>query len=386
MKIFKRITLLVVIALICLSGCSKKKEVVLKVKEVSWAEKVGINDQLSVDELYIKAKVEGTVTVYSMSSRFNAVKETFEAQYPGIKVVVYDMRNSEIIEKYQREHEANIHNADVLFIKDSDGAVQNEFVNMGLLQEYIPEDMMVTAPKAYQTGAYTPYFEMKQIFYNTEVYDSSPIDNWWDLTKPEFKAKIILRSPISNSETMGLLLAMVRNSDEMAEAYKQEFGEEIVLDGTENAGYEFLKRLEANDLIMMTSDTEIVKAVGAPGQENPPFGIATSSKMRKASDSIMINVAEELYPRLGVADPAYLYIADQAENVNAAKLLLRWVGGEADGTGPGFNSFHVRGSWPSRADVAPKETQLLETLDLWDVDLMYNYTTLEDVRNFWMTL
>ena len=88
------------------------------------------------------------------------------------------------------------------------------------------------------------------------------MDSWWDLTRPEYKSKIILRSPIENSETMGLFMAMVNNSDEMAASYKKEFGEEIVLNGTENAGYEFLKRLSDNDLIVMTSDTDIVKAVG----------------------------------------------------------------------------------------------------------------------------
>jgi iron(III) transport system substrate-binding protein len=354
--------------------------------EISWEEQVGLADNLSTDELYAKAKEEKTVTVYSMSSRFNDVEETFEAQYPGIDVVVYDMRNSEILEKFQREHEAKIRNADILFIKDSDGAVYNEFVRMGLMKEFIPSDMMKTAPAEFQTGGYAPYFEMKQIFYNSEVYDTCPVDSWWDLTRPEYEGKIILRSPIENSEIMGLFIAIVKNSDEMAAAYKEEFGEDIVLDGTENAGYEFLKRLAANDLIVMTSDTDIVEAVGAPGQTDPPFGIATSSKMRKAGDDLLINVAENLSPRLGIVDPAYLYIADQSEHVNAAKLVMRWVGGETDGTGPGFKPFHVRGSWPSRADVSPIETQPLESLNLWPIDLEYNYRVLDDMRNFWITL
>ncbi len=375
--------------LLAFSGCSKKAEPsgpAAAEKELSWEDQVGLKDNLSAEELYGKAKEEKTVTVYSMSSRLNDVKETFEAQYPGVEVVVYDMRNSEILEKYQREHEAGIRTADLLFIKDSDGAVYNEFVKTGLLREFIPADMMKTAPADYQKGGYAPYFEMKQIFYNTEVYDSCPMDSWWDLTRPEYKGKIILRSPIENSEIMGLFLTMVKNGEDMAASYKKEFGKDIVLDGTENAGYEFLKRLSANDLIVMTSDTDIVEAVGAPGQKNPPFGIATSSKMRNAAKGLMINVAEYLSPRLGILDPAYIYVADGAEHVNAAKLFIRWMGGEADGSGPGFKPFHVRGSWPSRADVKPVETQELSTMNLWSVDMVYNYQHLDDLRNFWMTL
>ena len=373
--------------ILALAGCSKKADSSQAADQgMSWDEAVGVYDNLSTDELYEKAKEEGTVTVYSMSSRFTDVKETFEAQYPGVEVVVYDMRGSEILEKFQREHEAGIRNADILFVKDTDGAVYSEFVRMGLLKAFIPEDMMKTAPKAFQTGGYTPYFEMKQIFYNSEVYDSCPMDSWWDLTRPEYKGKIILRSPIENSEIMGLFIAFVKNSDEMAAAYKEEFGKEIVLDGTENAGYEFLKQLIANDLIIMTSDTDICEAVGAPGQTDPPFGIATSSKMRKAGDDMLVNVAEDLSPRLGIYDPAYLYITDHSEHVNAAKLLMRWVGGESDGTGAGFNPFHVRGSWPSRADVAPVKTPTLDSLNLWDLDLEYNYGVMDDMRTFWLTL
>ncbi len=369
------------------SGCSKKAaDTVQAVEEKSWDEQVGLAENLSTEELYEKAKEEGTVTVYSMSSRFNDVKETFEAQYPGVEVVVYDMRNSEILEKFQREHEAGIRNADLLFVKDTDGAVYNEFVRMGLLKEFVPQDMMKTAPASFQKGGYAPYFEMKQVFYNTEVYDSCPIDSWWDLTRPEYRGKIILRSPIENSEIMGLFTAIVKNSDEMEQAYKKEFGQDIVLNDTKNAGFEFLKRLTDNDLIVMTSDTDIVEAVGTPGQIDPPFGIATSSKMRKAGPNLMINVAEDLSPRLGIVDPAYLYIADHSEHVNAAKLVMRWVGGEADGSGAGFNPFHVRGSWPSRADVEPVQTPALASLNLWDLDLEYNYSVLDDMRNFWITL
>ncbi|ADK80981.1 ABC transporter substrate-binding protein [Sediminispirochaeta smaragdinae] len=391
MKHVKRLGILAVILLLvfAFSSCSnsKSEEGTASISDgKSWEETSGFHDKLSVEELYEKAKEEKTVTIYSMSSRLNDVKESFEAQYPGVEVVVYDMRNSEILEKFQREYNAGIHTADVLFIKDTDGAVYNEFVKMGLLKEYIPQNMMKSALPEYQKGAYVPYFEMKQIFYNSEVYDSCPIDNWWDLTRPEYNGKIILRSPIENSEIMGLFIAFVKNSDDMASAYEKEFGEKLVLNGTEHAGYEFLKRLINNDLIIMTSDTDITEAVGAPGQSDPPFGIATSSKMRKAGDDLLINVANDLLPRLGVLDPAYLYITDQSEHVNAAKLLLRWIGGEADGTGEGFKPFHVRGSWPSRTDVAPIDTPPLNSLNLWPLDLNYNYMILDDMRNFWLTL
>lgn len=369
-----------------ITGCGGGASEEASGEESTWAATVNLNQEVSVDELYQLAKDEGKVVIYSMSSRLNDVKETFEARYPGIEVVVYDMRIAEILEKYQREHEAGIRTADVLLIKDSDGAVEMEFVKQGLLHEYIPRDMMVAAPEAFQTGPYVPYFEMKQIYFNTEVYDACPVDSWWDLTRPEYNGKIMMGNPLQTPAIMGIFLSMVSHSDEMERSYREEFGEEIVLNGTENAGYEFVKRLVANDLILTTSDGDVIKAVGAPGQSNPPFGVATSSKMRKAGPDLHINVAESLAPRMGNTDPALLYVADQCEHPNAAKLLIRWIGGELDGKGEGFKPFHVQGSWPTRADVPTIKTQPLESLNVWDVDLAYNYQNMDTIRNYWISL
>ena len=382
---FRRIVGLLLLAAVLAVSCNGKKDVKTEAPK-TWEEEVEFAKDKSVSELYELAKAEGKVVIYSMSSRLNKVKASFEEKYPEIEVVVYDMRIPEILEKFQREYQANIHTADVLFIKDADGAVQNEFVNTGLLMNYLPKDMVAAAGKEFQTGSYIPYFEMKQIFYNTEVYDVCPIDSWWDLTRPEYKGKIMVANPIQTATILGIFLSMVSHPEEMAAAYTQEFGEEIVLNGTENAGYEFINRLVANDLILTTSDGDIIKAVGAPGQADPPFGIATSSKMRKAGEKILIDVAKNLTPRLGKADPALLFIGHKCEHPNAAKLLVRWIGGETSGFGEGFKPFHVRGSWPTRKDVPPMKTQPLESLDLWPNDLDYNYKNIADMRDYWISI
>lgn len=381
----KRIGFMLLCAVFAISGLSAngQSEGASEV-EVSWADEVNLYQELSEDELYELAKAEGQVVIYSMSSRVK--KDVFEARYPGIELVVYDMREAEILEKFQREHDAGIRNADVIFVKDALGAVKIEFVDRGLLHEYFPGDMMVAAPAEFKSGAYSPYFEMKQIFYNTELFDESPVDNWWDLTRPEYSGKIMLRNPLDTATNMNLFLTMTRYHEEMATAYEIEFGEKLVLDGTENAGYEFIKRLVANDLVLTTSDGDIIDAIGAPGQTNPPIGLVTSSKMRKADEDMLIGVAESMIPRMGNLDPAFLFVADKSEHPYAAKLLIRWIGGETDGQGKGFAPFHVRGSWPTRADIAPIQTQTLDSLNVWERDPMYSYQNLDTIRNYWLSL
>lgn len=352
-----------------------------------WLENAELDKDFTIEELYENAKKEGKVVVYSMSSRIKTIKESFEKEYPGVTVEGYDMRMAEIFEKTEREHAAGLNNVDVLFVKDSDGAMVNEFMKTGILHKYIPNDIGAQIPQEYHKYAFAPYIEMKQVFYNTEAYEACPITNWWDLTKPEFKGKIMLANPISTAENMGLFMAMIQNADEMAAAYKEAFGEEIVLDGTENAGYEFMKRLAANDLILTNSDSEVVEAIGTPGQTNPPIGIAVSSKLRDRSKGLEIGTIYEMEPRFSVPAPAYLVIADHAPNVNAAKLFIRWVGGEADGVGEGLDPFRVVGSWPTNENIpTEEETPPLDTLNVWDLDLDFNYDHLNKINNFWISV
>ena len=64
----------------------------------------------------------------------------------------------------------------------------------------------------------------------------------------------------------------VRRSDELEAAYERRFGEPLVMTEA-NAGLEWIKRFLENDPIIMTSDTRLSEAVGARGQESPPFGM-----------------------------------------------------------------------------------------------------------------
>jgi iron(III) transport system substrate-binding protein len=352
-----------------------------------WLEKAALAKEDNVDQLYEEAKKEGKVVVYSMSSRIKDIKTTFEKKYPGVTLEGYDMRMAEIFEKVQRENQAGVNNADFIFVKDSDGAVYNEFIKTKILYNYIPKDIgSKIEQKAFKDPEFSPFFEMKQIFYNTEVNQTSPIDSWWDLTRPEYKGKVMIANPASTAENMGVFLAMIQNADDMAKAYKEEFGEDIKLNGTENAGYEFIKRLAANDLILTTSDTDIVKAIGAAGQKNPSVGIATSSKIREKSTGLKIGVVQNLKPRDGVMAPAMMLVVDKAPHINAAKLLIRFMAGEADGKAAGFDPFRVEGSWPTRSDISVIGTQTINSLKLWNLDLDFDYNNRTKLNDFWLSI
>ncbi|GAA4830264.1 ABC transporter substrate-binding protein [Paenibacillus vulneris] len=354
-----------------------------------WAEKNGLNKTETVDELYAKAKQEGKVVVYSQSSRIKDVKATFEAKYPGVKVEAFNLSTNDIVEKVIREQAAGIYNADVIFVKDASGAVSTELTSKKLVHKYVPSDLsekMVEPYKSKSSGL-VPYFSLRAIFYNTDVYKTSPITNWWDLTLPEWKGKVLLNDPIDSADMMDLFLAMVQHADEMKQAYKDKFGKDIVLEGTENAGYEFIKRFLKNDPVLMKSSDEVVEAVGATSQGKPPIGIGASSKLRDVVEkNLNIAATYDVKPRISVVGPSYLYVADKAPNVNAAKLMIRWMAGEADGKSDGFKPFNVMGSWSTRTDNGRTDQLPIDKLHVWDYDSDFFYKNYVKFREFWLKM
>ena len=388
MKRSNRIIVLAVSAVIALSMFSVNLYAADKPKtQAAWIAAAALDSPDTVDQLYAAAKKEGKVVIYSMSSRIKSVKADFEKKYPGVIVEAYDMRNTEIFEKVEREHAAGIFNADVIFAKDSDGTMANNFFKTGVVFSYVPKDMGATLNDEFKTPGFATYIEMKLVFFNTEAWQKAPIDSWWDLTRPEWKGKIMLTNPMAAIETLGLFCSFALHADEMAAAYKQEFGEAIKLSpGVENAGYEFIKRFAANDLVLTNSDQEVVEAIGAAGQKNPPIGIATSSKIREKSKGLKLDMITSLKPKTSTKNPAYLNIVGGAPHINAAKLLVRFMAGDADGKGPGFTPFNVEGGWPTRPGVPNFNKTQLADINLWNEDSDFNFYNSEKVISFWLSL
>jgi len=391
-KVKKHFILMMILLSFVFTACSQNENIlpsgaeqmVTGEKKPIWIENAKLNETETPEELYEKAKQEGKVVVYSQSSRIMDVKSSFEKQYPGIKVEAYDISTNEMIEKLIREQEAGLYNVDVVFIKDSGGMVSNELVKDKRLHRYVPRDIEDKLGEQFKDSpGYPYYFSSRVVFYNTEIYDEAPVSNWWDLTDPKWKSKVVIDDPLLSADMLELLVAFVQNSEDMAAAYKEKYGEELQLNDTENAGYEFIKRFLGNNPILVKSTDDVVEAVGAPGQSEPPLGISTSSKARYIEDEgLKMSYIYDMSPKMSIPTTAYLYVADQAANINAAKLMIRWMAGEADGKGEGFSPFNVLGSWSTRADIILEEQPLIKDLNLWSYDADFYYKNIQKVKDF----
>jgi len=293
----------VLLCVLCFAACAKKtasKDVQNKI--TGWAKDVELYKDETPEELYEKAKKEGTVVIYSISSRMKKVKESFEKQYPGVIVEAYDISNNELLEKITREYEAGIRTADVIHIKDQDGSIYAEFVKPGIFHAYKPSDIVSHIDPFYCKKAMPFYVDLSAWYYNDEAYpDGPPITSWWDLTKPEWKGRVLVTNPLDNHSHMCIYVGLVLDADALADDYKRVFGEEITLHGTENAGYEFLKRFMENDPVFIGSNAELAEAVGIAR-------LNIIKNMKKLQEQNIIK-------RIGADKNGYWQIADGASSI-----------------------------------------------------------------------
>lgn len=356
-----------------------------------WAEENGLNKTETPEELYLKAKDEKKVVVYSISSRMKKVKESFEAKYPDVECETYDIDQNALFEKISREYEAGLRNADVVHCKEMTGGLYNEFIKPGIFHAYRPEDIVSTIGNKKALERYLPmYYEMAWWYYNDEVFtDGSPIKSWWDATDPKWKGRIMMADPQQDESYMALFALMMKNSDMLAEDYKNVTGKELELSpGCENAGQELLKRLMDNTPIFDTSSGKVVESIGTRGQQTPPIGYCSSVKLRERKDQdwALMNIPDTT-PVCGTYGMNTLNIVNEAPHPAAAKLLVRWIMGEADGQGEGFVPFNTIGGWSSRSNVPLAEgNPELDSVPVFESDYDYIYENLQATQDFWLSI
>jgi iron(III) transport system substrate-binding protein len=344
------------------------------------------------NKIYAAAKKEGKVTIYSLSSRINDAVKEFKTMYPGIEVEAIDIPTVEQLEKLKREQAAGLYNADVLLLAD-ETTIKCDILKKGLAINYVPSTLIdgkktgQVIPKAWRNPLLHS-IEAKVVFYNYESYSTPPVDNLWDFTRPEWKGRFQMKDPMQAPENMDFLRMVVKYSKDMEKAYEKEFKKKLVLSkGNANAGYEWIDRIVKNGIVLVKSDGTAADAAGAPGQKNPPLGLCvSSSKIRDNAKGLKLAIAWDVEPKFGTYKGNFLLLANKAPHPNAAKLLIRYMLGDASG-GKGMKPFYVEGQWPSRADVKSKVNKSLDEVSklAWGVDTEFVYKEGLKVRDFWLS-
>jgi len=326
------------------------------------------------------AREEGTVTIYSVSSRIAKLVDSFQERY-GIEIVGYDIASDLQLEKLRREHNAGVHTVDVLFNSES-SILLNEALPAKLVWNFIPESVSDELTESEKSPLLIQRHSSRIVYYNTMLNpNGAPINSLWDMTREEWSGRTLLPSPLEDSLSANFIQTILANPEDMAAAYQREFGEplsysEAVIEAVENiatidkpnASIEWLYRFLQNEPVFQGSTTKIFKNVGDIAQENPPIGITTFSKLRKNKKGVYAaGPIYDLDPIFGVTYPTALMIADMAPNPNAAKLLIRYMMEE------GFSPWNEPGDYSARESVEVEQVKefdlpSFEDLKLWPVD------------------
>ncbi|MFQ6548124.1 ABC transporter substrate-binding protein [Aestuariibius sp. 2305UL40-4] len=312
-------------------------------------------DEMGPEDLLPLAQDEGTVTVYSFTSRIGRVETAFEEAYPGIDLQGFDISSTEQIARLQAEAQAGVTNADVIYISDTP-VVLTELLETGIIAPYVPPRVAGRVAEQYQSPLLAQRLSTKVLMYNEEAHpDGAPVSNLWQLTTGEWNGRVVMVDPLQRGDYLDLMTEIVLRSDEMAAAYEAQFGQAIDLAGAANAGEKFIIDLFANDVILVSSTDDVNVAVGAVGQETPPVGFTSYSDRRdNEEEGWALQVANGVEPAPGIIFPAVLALAAEPNNPAAARLVIDFLmGDESETGGPGLAPFYVAGDYVTRTDIPP---------------------------------
>lgn len=284
--------------------------------------------EVSHDELVALAKAEGKVVVYATSSRIAKAAEGFTKAY-GIEVVSSNLKDFELIEKVSKEAQAGVFGADFVLAQDA-GRLVGELIKPGYLYNYIPANLKGVIPANMQDPLQV--FAINKVFiYNDENVATSPYTNIWQFADPKYKSLLQFKNPFQEGVNANFLTMCTSPewSAKIAKAYKSYFGKDIVLT-TPNAGYEWIKAIYSNDLIVGTSDTTLAENIGIKGQNAkrsfPPVGLFVFSKARYAtSKNLALKPAMAMDPFSGFYYSLYALMTRSALHPNAAKLFIEYL-------------------------------------------------------------
>lgn len=313
------------------------------------------------------AKNEPPLVSLSNSGSITKLTAVFKEKY-GLEVKGTKANTPTQVQQVTREVQANKVTLGVLMIEDG-GIVQAQLMAQGYVENYVPPDMRKSIPQEWQSPLVYQW-DANVLTYNPEVGPTCPVKNLWELTEPAWAGKVSIKDPLNTPQHITWFSFIVNEpaAGQLAAAYQQKYGKP--LQTTEkNAGYEFLKRLAANKLIIAaTSDNDVAAAVGASGQKSPPVGWMSLAKYGEApAAGQKLAVCKGVQPSLGFAYPRYLVIVKNTPSPNAAKLFIHFLMTE-----PGIAPFiDDHGGYSGNKDIRPGKVEFIGSLDEWQKSLIF---------------
>lgn len=329
------------------------------------------------------AKAEGTLLVYANSSKVEKAAEAFMEVYPEITVQAFDLGGDDVLMKTVEEQKAGAFTGDVWF--SSGGA---ELVGNVLPKQYVwrfvPDSVKDLVGEEYTQPLLMARLGTSVFAYNSELNETCPITNIWELTQPEWKGKFFIEDPLNDASTLSKLLTIAAHAEEVNAAYVALYGSEPVLDAdTPDAGWLWLKRFAQNGPIPQPGGDEVDSAFATPGMTDSYMALTSYSNMADVMEGVLaFEPCWGITPALGIQSQSYLGIINQAPHVNAAKLWIKFVMSE-EGRDPWakFGTYFTDSTYEVPEGQKPLEEMMSMT---WFIDEQFAYDNMIQARDFYL--
>lgn len=323
------------------------------------------------------ARNEPPVLVYSNTSRIFPVLEKFNERY-GLQAEALNISSAPLLERIRTEYDAGIYDVDVVLYGSTPRTYTQLIQQRQALTNYVPRELEVKLTPEDMTPTLMHRYEVGTWYYKTDRPDGRPpYDNIWEFTEPHFRNRVVWRSPLDSGTVLDIMVGIVANADRMEALYEEHFGRPITLT-TENAGYEWIKRVLDNDARIVVSHSDIAEAVTAA---DPPFvGLGSQSVYRGVFEGDYdFKIDTHVNPAIMSLRP--IAMGSYSKSPNAAKLLIRYLASQEGGE-PWWGA-----DFPVDPDVVPTgfmaDLSLSDFPALWHTPIDLAVILSEDVADFW---
>ena len=346
--------------------------------EDAWLIGAQLDKDETPDELYEKALKEDVLIVYTVSTRATQTKEAFEEAYPGLCVEIRDLRSPSLVEEVEKNYQNGLSDCDVIICNDNSGQFKERIVDTGIAYPYLPSDIAAKMKNTGSDNIGSFTYESEMLFYNSGRYEECPIENIWELADEKYEGRIYMPNPLHSFSTFAFCGGLFGYEDELVSAYEDLYGKKPETGDAGIADY-FWKNVSKN-IVFTNSSDEVLEALGSGAAD---FGIMVSSKLRFIDLGYDMAPVYRLKPFCGCRTSFSAMIARNSDNINTAKLFIRFLYGEADGKGDGYKPFGTNGTWSVRTDIPDGSEVPMEEIDLFVPDQDMLIENREYFEDFW---
>lgn len=328
------------------------------------------------DDIYARAQEEPPLLVYANTSNIFKAVEDLTEQYPGIEIEPLDIKGQVIIDRIVLEWDAGLRDVGVAFMA-LPWLQHDLLLPRGAITRYVPREHEAAVGATYTEPLPVHRFSASGWMYNDDNFDEAPWENIWELTTEKFRNRVAMSDIGEGATTPTHLTGLVQHSDEMERLYEEYFGEPLELHSTtNNAGEEFVRRLLANDMRVLSSSREVAEAI--TNSTGPFAGMTVYSRLREVNEgTYQFNI--DLNSPV-VVSYHYVSIGSFSESPNTAKLLIRHLLSE-EGGAPWWGE-----NFPANSDYELTPPYTLTLADFtygWPVDADTAIDVMDDLFDYW---